>query len=226
MLLHGPCRQALQGAGGGVALPAASASAGTGLPVVDDAHVAHLAGHAVSAVIDLSVVEDARSHAGPQRDGDKTLAALAGSGVVFRQRRTVGVILHIQGVGQIPVEELAEGDVPQGQIAGIQHRTGVDLHRSRHTHAHGAYLLRRQAAPLRQALSQRHQRLHQCFLVGDLGNFALFHGEDAALVVHQPRLQVGAADVNADVVHFCSSLCRVRASIWRSTRSTKSLAGL
>ena len=129
-------------------------------------------------------------------------------------------------IGQIPVEELAEGDIPQGQIAGVQHRTGVDLHRSRHTHPHGAYLLRRQAALFRQALSQRHQCLHQCFLVGDLGNFALFHGEDAALVVHQPRLQVGAADVNADVVHFCSSLCRVRASIWRSTRSTKSLAGL
>ena len=154
------------------------------------------------------------------------LAALAGSGVVLRQCRTVGVVLHIQGVGQIPVEDLAERDVPQGQIAGVQHRTGVDLHRSRHAHTYGTYLLRRQAAPLRQALGQRHQCLHQCFLVGDLGNFALFHSEDAALVVHQPRLQVGAADVNADVVHFCSSLCRVRASIWRSTRSTKSLAGL
>ena len=189
--------------------------------------MAHLAGHAVSAVIDLSVVEDACSHAGPQRDGDKALAAHAGSGVVLRQRRTVGVVLHIQGVGQIPVEELAEGDVPQGQIAGVQHRTGVDLHRSRHTHAHGAYLLRRQAAPLRQTLSQRHQCLHQCFLVGDLGNFALFHGEDAALVVHQPRLQVGAANVNADVFHKRSlPFCWVMASSLLSNCVTKSRPAL
>ena len=113
---------ALQRGGRGILLPAAVPPAGTGQAVPLDPRVSHLARHAVAAVVDLTVMDDARAHAGTQRDGHKALAVPACAYIVFRQRRAVGVVLDIQRNGQVVMEQLPQRYVPQRQVAGIAGR--------------------------------------------------------------------------------------------------------
>ena len=218
--------EALQGAGGGVLLPAASPAAGAGETLIVDAGVAHLTGHAVAAVENLSVVNDPGADAGAQGDGDKALAALARSGIVLCQGGAVGVVFHIQVQPQPPLEQLAQGNVPQGQVAGVYDGPGADVHHSRDARPHGGDLLHGHAALLGQLPGQGHQGVRQGVGVRHLTDLHGFHGQQTAVLVHKTGLQVGAADVDADIVHCFSLACRASSSIFLSNWVMKSRAEL
>ena len=195
--------EALQGAGGGVLLPAAPAAAGAGLAVQHQQGVAQLGpgpphtvinfpadddAAAYAGVENFSVVDNPGADAGAQGDGDKALAALARSGVIFRQGGAVGVVFHIQVQPQPPLEQLAQGNVPQGQVAGVYDGPGADVHHSRDARPHGGDLLHGHAALLGQFPGQGHQGVRQGVGVRYLADLHGFHGQQKAVLVHKTGL--------------------------------------
>ena len=218
---------ALQGAGGGVPLPAAAAAAGTLLAVHLDGHVAHLARHAIGAVEDLAVVDDAAAHTGAQGDGDEALAAPSAAHIVFRQRRAVGVIFYVQRQVAELVEQPPQRHIPQGQIAGIQDGAAPDLHRAGTAHAHREDVAGIAAGVAAQLRHQGVDGPGQGCRVGDARHLHFPGGQQPSRLVHQPGLQVGAADVDADVFHNRSlPFCRLMASSLLSNWVTKSRPAL
>ena len=217
---------ALQGAGGGVPLPAAAAAAGTLLAVHFDGHVPHLARHTVGAVEDFAVMDDAAAHAGAQRDGDEALAAPAAAHIVFRQCRAVGVILYVKGQVAELVEQPPQRHVPQGQIAGIQDGAAPDLHRAGAAYANGEYLSYIAAVVPAQILHQRMDGPCQCRWISDACHLHFPGGQQPPLSVHQTGLQIGAADVDADIFHRLLPFCRLMASSLLSNWVTKSRPAL
>ena len=103
--------ESLEGGGAGVLLPAAAAATGTGQAIALDDHVTHLAGHAVSAVVDLAVMDDARAHARAQGDGDEALAVAPRAHQVFGQGGAVGIVFDVKRDAEVAVEQLAERHV-------------------------------------------------------------------------------------------------------------------
>ena len=189
--------------------------------------MAHLARHTVGAVEDLSVMDDAAAYAGAQRDGNKALAAPAAAHIVLRQRRAVGVVLYVQGQVAELVEQPPKRHVPQGQIAGIQDGAAPDLYRARTAHADGKDIRQLAAEILTQIHAQRVDRPCQRCRIGDTGHLHFAGSQQLSRFVHQPRLQVGAANVNADVFHKRSlPFCWVMASSLLSNCVTKSRPAL
>ena len=220
------CRHPLQRRGGGVLLPAAAAAAGARQTVLDDDGVSHLAGHAIGAVVHLAVVDDARAYAGAQRDGHEALAVPSCAHVVFRQRRAVGIVLNIQRDGQIVVEQLPQRHVPQRKVAGVADGAGPDLHGPGHAHAHRCDVVQRHACGLGQLLRHGHNGPRQRLLVGDGCHLHFLHSQQLAVLIRQPRLQVGAADVYAHILHRSVCFSFIISSTLLSNCVTKSLAAL
>ena len=216
----------LQSAGGGVLLPAAPPAAGAGETLIVDAGMPHLAGHTVAAVENLAVVDDPGADAGAQGDGNEAFAALPGSGVVFRQGGAVGVIFYIQMQSQPPLEQLPQRNVPQRQVAGIHDGAGADVHHAGDARPHRGDILHRNAALGCQLLRQGHQGVRQNVRVRYLPDLHAFHGQQPSVFIRQPGLQVGAADVDADIVHCFSLACRASSSIFWSNCVMKSRAEL
>ena len=200
--------------------------AGTGQAVPLDHRVSHLARHAVGAVVDLTVVDDARAHTGTQRDGHKALAVPACAYIVFRQRRAVGVVLDIQRNGQVVVEQLPQRHVPQLQVAGIADGTGADLHRSGYADAHGGDLVQRYAGALGKLLRHGHDGPRQRLLIRDGRHLHFLYGEKLSVFVRQSRLQVCTADIYTHILHCFALFSFIIASILLSNCITKSRAAL
>ena len=95
VFLHGLLGLAGQGAGGGIALPAALAAAGTLDAVLDDDIVAHLTGGKIEAAQDLAVQDNTAADAGAERDDDGITIALGAACNVLAERGGVGVVFHI-----------------------------------------------------------------------------------------------------------------------------------
>ena len=195
------CCHALQRRGAGVLLPAAVPTAGARQAVLLDDHVPHLAGHAVGAMVNFSIVHNACAHAGAQRHGHKPFAAAACTHVEFRQCRAVGVVFDVQRDIQIFMEQLAQRHVPQRQVAGVRDGAGANIHRPRHANAHRGDFTQRHAGSSGQLLCQRCHRPRQPLPVDDRRHLHLLRCQQVSALVHQPGLQVGPADVHSYVFH-------------------------
>ena len=171
-------------------------------------------------------MDNARAHAGAQRNGHKAFTLAPGPCIVFRQCRAVCIVLDIKRDGQIVVEQLSQRHVLQRQVAGIADGAGTDLHRARYAHAYRRDLVQRHPRALCQLLRQRHDRPCQRLLVGNGGHLHLLHSQQLAVLVRQARLQIRSTDVHAHILHCFSLLSFTMASILLSNWVTKSRAAL
>ena len=107
------------------------------MAVILNAHVPHLAGHTVRAMVNFPVVYDTAADARTQGDGHKALTAAAGSGIILANRSAVSVVFQVEGLVHIFVEQATQRHSAKGKVTAILQGTGADLHHAGHTHADG-----------------------------------------------------------------------------------------
>ena len=200
MLFHGGHGLTDEGVGGGVALPAPLAAAGARLAVVDDDDMPALAAAAVDAGEDLPVQNDACADTGAQGDEDQALHVLVLKVVVLPQSGAVGVVAQVDRDIPVLVEHLRHGHEADGDVHGLDDHALFVVHRPGEAHAHAGDLLPGHAVLLQKVQGHLHQGLPH-LLHGHESQGRLLGGHDLVALVHQPRLQVGPADVDSNVVH-------------------------
>ena len=194
-------RHALQRRGTGILLPAAAPPAGARQTVLLNDHVPYLACHTVGTVVDLSVMHDARAHAGAQRNGHEPLALPSRAHVKLRQCGAVGVVFDVERDIQIFVKQLPQRHIPQRQIARIRNGAGADVHRPRHPHAHACHLRQRHTGSLRQLVHHGGDRPRQRVFIRNFRHLHLLGRQQIPLLIHQARLQICASNVHSNVFH-------------------------
>src|SRR5690606_17876595 len=116
-----------QGVAGAVLLPAAAVAAGAAVAARDDLHVAELAGHAVLAALDLSVLEDRAADAGAQGDHHEVVLAASCAEAPLGPGGGVGVVVDEDRDGETARETVAQRLVAPGQVGGEQHAVAVGV---------------------------------------------------------------------------------------------------
>ena len=172
------------------------------MAVILDAHVPHLAGHTVRAMVNFPVVYDTAADARTQGDGYKALTAAAGAGIILANGGAVTIVFQIEGLIEIFVEKPPQRNPAKGQVAAILQGAGAYLHHAGHAYTDGKNLLHRNTHFLRQLLRHAGQVPGQGIRRLNLHYLHLLSGQDAAPVIHQSGLQVCCANVNANVIHL------------------------
>jgi len=107
------------------------------------------------------------------------------------------------------------------QVVGIFHDAGVGVAGAGAAHAYIGDVRHSQAGVLHGLLGHASHVHHDFFRRAGNAGFAFGGGDDAELVVHDARHDIGAAEVDADSVHGCSSdfirLCRSRRASVKGT---------
>ena len=217
--VHGGLRLLDQRRSRSIALPASPVAAVAQLTAVHHGQVAALTG-GVSAA-QLSVQNEPHADAGAQCDHRKVLGSAARAAEILSHRRAVGVVAQQQRKIQMLAEQRLQGHILHGDVGGKAHVSAV--HRTGQTHAHIVCLRlphhfagqggKRGRKDLRPLEIQRHP----------------LHCQNGTALVHQSRLEVGAAHINSNICHGDSSsqLCRrLPASARWSTRRASSWAAL
>ena len=200
VLLHGGFGFAGQCAGGGVALPAAAATAGTLDAVLDDDGMPHLTGGEVEAAQNFAVQNDAAADAGTQRDDNGILVALGTAGNVLAVGGGVGVVFDIDLAAQQLFHIGTEVPVVIAEVGVKADKAGVEIDAARRADAHIGYVGERDfilacdsAAQVCQCLFQVGSGARQA---GRPGDFA----HDIVVFVHKTGGHGGAAQINTDGV--------------------------
>ena len=195
------------GCGRAVALGAAALAAGTGDTVHLDDQMAQLTGRAVRAGPDFAVHNDARAHARAQGEEN------GGAGIAAYARLILGPASHRRVVidedGQVVVgfQLLAQGNVAPAEIGAEDDAAGFLLGNAGNTDADGGDILRGQLR-LVQELGDACGHIAHNVGVGTLGQGRGFGlAQDLAILADQADGDVGAAQIDADVVHNQSLLC-------------------
>ena len=166
--------------------------------------MAALAGAAVEARVDFSVQDDARADAGAQGDQNQALNVLVLVVVELPQGRAVRVVAQVDRHVPMAVEHLRHRHGADGDVHRLDDDALSVIHRAGEPHAHRGHLLPGDMVLFYQVHGHPGQHvphlLHGLKLKGHL-----LGRSDLVALVHQPRFQIGAADVNANIVHFISS---------------------
>ena len=156
--------------------------------------------------MDPAVENDARADAGAQGDQDQALDVLVLVVVELPQGGAVRVVAQADRHVPVPVEHLRHGHEPDRDVHRLDDHAPPVVHRAGEAHAHRGHLLPGHALLLHQLQGHPGQGLphlvHGLEMEGHLLN-----RDDLIALIHQPRLEVGAAYVNSNIVHDTSSLC-------------------
>ena len=201
VLGHGFARHADDGGGGGVALQAAAVAAGAGFAVDLHDHVAYLAAHAVEAAPHLAADHDASAHAGAQGEEHAGIRASADAGNALGQTGHGGVVIDEDGLVDVLLEGLTQGNVLPAQVGAEGDNAGLLVGNAGNANADGGQLDEGVAA-LFQGLQGAVGHGLDLLLKGDVGagNDGTL-GDDLTLVVHNAHLNAGAANVDTNVNH-------------------------
>ena len=126
--LHGGLRLAGQRAGGGVALPAAPASAGALDAVLDNDVVTHFTGGEVEAAQNLAAQDNAAADAGAQSNDDRIVVPLCTARNVLAVGGGVGVVLDIDLAAEQVLEVRAEVPVVIAEVRVEAYEAGGKVH--------------------------------------------------------------------------------------------------
>ena len=200
VLIHGGGGLADEGVGGGVPLPAAPAAAGTLVAVVDDDDVPALAGAAVDTGVDPAAQDDAGADAGAQGDQNQALNIPVLIVVVFPQGCAVRVVAQVDRQVPVLMEHLRHRHGADGNVDGLDDHAPLIIHRTGEPHTHRGHLFTGNTVLLNEPDGHFRQGLpHVLHGFEFQGHF--LGGRDLVALIHQPGLQIGPADVNADIIH-------------------------
>ena len=203
--VHGFPGHAQQAGGRGVHFQTAPAAAGAGHALRLHHDVAQLAGGAVEAGPEPAVQHDAAAHAGAQREDDRTLGAPGAAVQAFGQGGHVGVVADGHRQTCEGPQAVRRREVAPFQVVGIDHHAGVVIHGAGAAHAQGGHLVPGAIClgqqPVGQGGDVPAEFLGRAQPAGGGGRF----GQHLAFGVHQGGLDVGSAQVNANILHGCSS---------------------
>ena len=167
--------------------------------------MAQLCAHGAHTGVNFAVDDDAAAYAGAQRNEDHIPAAHRCACHGLRQSGAVGVVAETDGDAEPLVKHPAHGDVEPAQIIGTHHHAGLAVAGAGGADADAGAVGGDQArlvqSQLHGAAHIRHHFLRRA--EGSGGNAGL--GDNVVAVVHHANGDVGAAQINTDTIHGCSS---------------------
>ena len=163
--------------------------------------MADLAGNAVRAGPGLAVDDDAAAHACTQRQKHAGMQPAADARDALGKARDRRVVINEDGQVHIFLKLTAQGDIIPAQIGAEDDVSRHVVRQARDADAHTADIIEGQSAFFKR-LQAAHSHVPRYILVGtgrQRGRLSL--GDHMALIVRHPCLDVGAAQINSDIMH-------------------------
>ena len=176
-------------------------AAGAGLAAVDQIRVAQLNAVIHAAVEHFAVQDDASAKPRAERQQNACLAAGERTLIELSQRRAVGIVCDMDGdAGKLLLQKLPQGNVVEVQIMSVENCLAACVDAAGDDRAERADVGKRRVLLFQQRKNCRadlfcHIRRRRV-REGDGGL-----GGQLQRLVQQADLDVGAADVNADLIH-------------------------
>ena len=163
--------------------------------------MAELGTREIEAAVNFAAYDDAAADTGAESDADTALRTLRGPGQRLAQRGGVGVVLNVYVEAQPVMHHLAQGDVFKTQVVGIFHDAGFLVAGAGAADADVCNFLHSDASVSRRLPGHAGHVVDDGLRRPGQRRFAFGRADDMAAAVHDTRLDIGSAEIDADCIH-------------------------